>query len=89
MRKTNRVASLVLVGLFVPGLFLMSGCSSSPSEEEMQQLNNLKEEYAALQKELAALSQERGALEKELADKDAQLKKCNEDQQVVRQRIGK
>lgn len=89
MRKTNRVMSLVLAGLFVPGLFLMSGCSSSPSEEEMQQLNNLKEEYASLQKELAGLSQEKSALEKELADKDAKLKKCNEDQQVVRQRIGK
>jgi len=88
MRKANRVPSLVLAGLFISGL-LVSGCSSTPSEEEMMQLNNLKEEYAALQKELTSLSQEKSALEKELADKEAMLKKCNDDQQVVRQRIGK
>lgn len=88
MRKTHRALSLLLAVLLVPGIFTMTGCSSSPSEEEIMQLNNLKEEYAALQNELAALSQEKGALEKELADKEAMLKKCNDDQQTVRQRIG-
>ena len=89
MRKTHRAISMLLAILLVPGIFLMSGCSSSPSEEEMMLLNNLKEEYAALQKELAALNQEKGTLEKELAEKEAMLKKCNEDQQTVRMRLGK
>jgi predicted nucleic acid-binding Zn-ribbon protein len=55
----------------------------------MKQLNDLKEEYAALQKEASTLTQEKGALEKEVADKNAQIKKCNADQQTVRQRLGK
>ena len=88
MRKTIRAIPLLLAILLVPGIFVMSGCSSGPSEEELQQLNNLKEEYASLQKELASLTQEKGALERELAEKEAMLKKCNDDQQVVRQRIG-
>jgi septal ring factor EnvC (AmiA/AmiB activator) len=89
MRKTHRALPLLLAVLLVPGIFVMSGCSSSPSEEEIMQLNNLKEEYASLQKELAALTQEKGALEREVAEKEAMLKKCNDDQQVVRQRLGK
>jgi septal ring factor EnvC (AmiA/AmiB activator) len=89
MRKTHRAISLLLAMLLVPGILVLSSCSSSPSEEEMMQLNNLKEEYAALQKELATLNQEKSALEKELAEKEAMLKKCNEDQATVRMRLGK
>jgi murein lipoprotein len=88
MRKAHRALPLLLAVLFASGIITMSGCSSGPDEEEMTQLNNLKEEYAALQKEQAALSQEKGALEKQLAEKEAMLKKCNDDQAVVRQRIG-
>ena len=89
MRKTHRAISLLLAILLVPGILVMSSCSSSPSEEEMTQLNALKEEYAALQTELAALNQEKGTLEKELAEKEAMLKKCNDDQATVRMRLGK
>jgi len=89
MRKTHRAISLLLAILLVPGILVMSSCSSSPSEEEMAQLNTLKEEYAALQNEMATLNQEKGALEKELAEKEAMLKKCNDDQATVRTRLGK
>jgi hypothetical protein len=89
MKITNRAVTLLLMVFLLPGLFLMSGCSSSPSEEELKQLNDLKEEYAALQKQASMLTSEKDALEKEVADKNAKLTKCNEDQQVVRQRLGK
>jgi septal ring factor EnvC (AmiA/AmiB activator) len=85
----NRGATLLLSGFLMSAVLVMSGCSSSPSEEEMKQLNDLKEEYASLQKEVANLSQEKESLEKAVAEKNAQLKKCNEDQQTVRQRLGK
>jgi septal ring factor EnvC (AmiA/AmiB activator) len=71
------------------GTMALFGCSSSPDEAEMKQLNDLKEEYAALQKNVASKDQERAALEREISDKNAKLKKCNDDQQVVRQRLGK
>ncbi len=52
------------------------------------QLQNLKDEYAALQKEVASKSQEKDALAKEVAEKEAALQKCQEDQEVVKQRLG-
>jgi hypothetical protein len=42
-----------------------------------------------LQKEQADKEARKAALEKEVADKNAKLKKCNDDQVVVRQRLGK
>jgi uncharacterized protein involved in exopolysaccharide biosynthesis len=55
----------------------------------MKQLNDLKDEVASLQKDAASKEQQKAALEKEVAEKNAKLKKCNDDQQVVKQRLGK
>ena len=89
MTLLNRAASLIAMISLFAGLSFMVSCSSSPSAEDMKQLNDLKEEYAALQKESSMLSQEKGALEREVAEKNAKLQKCNADQQTVRQRLGK
>jgi septal ring factor EnvC (AmiA/AmiB activator) len=68
---------------------MLVGCSSSPDEAQMKQLNDLKEEVAALQKDMAAKDQQKAGLDKEIAEKNAKLTKCNDDQQVVKQRLAK
>jgi outer membrane murein-binding lipoprotein Lpp len=73
----------------VAGSIFIAGCSSGPSEAELKQLADLKAEVESLKGESVKLSQEKMALEKQLAEKNAALKKCNEDQQVVKQRLGK
>ena len=87
-KMTLKGTSLVLAILLSSSLLLV-GCSSKPNAEEMKQLNDLKEEYAALQKETATKEARKAALEKEVAELNAKLKKCNDDQQVVKQRLGK
>ena len=52
----------------------------------MKQLNDLKDEVASLQKDLSAKQDQKATLDKEVADKNAKLKKCNDDQQVDRLR---
>jgi septal ring factor EnvC (AmiA/AmiB activator) len=79
--------TLAMTLLFSSSLVLF-GCSSSPDEAELKQLNDLKEEYAALQKETADKEAQKGSLDREIAEKNAKLKKCNDDQQVVKQRLG-
>jgi len=79
--------TFVMTFLFSSSLVLF-GCSSSPDEAELKQLNDLKEEYAALQKEAADKEAQKGTLDREIAEKNAKLKKCNDDQQVVKQRLG-
>ncbi len=85
----NRKVSVFAATLLFSSSLLLVSCSSSPDEAQMKQLNDLKDQYAALQKEQATKQQEKAALEKEIADKNAKLKKCNDDQAVVRQRLGK
>ena len=86
-RMNRKVITFGMTLLFSSSLMLV-GCSSSPDEAELKQLNDLKEEYAALQKEAADKEALKSALDKEIAEKNAKIKKCNDDQQVVRQRLG-
>jgi septal ring factor EnvC (AmiA/AmiB activator) len=85
----NRKVSVLAVTLLFSSSMLLVSCSSSPDDAQLKQLNDLKEEYAALQKEQTAKEQEKAALDQAVAEKNAKLKKCNDDQQVVRQRLGK
>lgn len=88
MTLLKRAVTFTGMALLISSAVVISGCSSSPDEAEIKQLNDLKEEYSALQKEAAGLEQQKSALAKDIEDKNAKLKKCNDDQQVVRQRLG-
>ena len=84
--RNQGLATLAVIFLFASSLFV-AGCSSKPDAEQMKQLNDLKEEYASLQKDVASKEQEKANLQREIADKNAKLKKCNDDQQIVKQRL--
>jgi len=88
MPRLNRMVITFGMTLLFSSSLILFGCSSSPDEAELKQLNDLKEEYAALQKESADKEAQKAALAKEIAEKNAKLKKCNDDQQVVKQRLG-
>jgi septal ring factor EnvC (AmiA/AmiB activator) len=83
---TRKAASYGMALLFTSSLALV-GCTSHPDEAEMKQLNDLKAETASLEKEIAAKEQQKAALDKEVAEKNAKLKKCADDQAIVKQRL--
>ena len=85
----NRKVSVLAVTLLFSSSLLLLSCSSSPDEAQMQQLNDLKAEFDRLQKEQSDKEQQKATLDKDVADKNAKLKKCNDDKQVVQQRLGK
>ena len=89
MHKITRTVTVLGATLLFSSSLMLFGCSSSPDEAQLKQLNDLKEEVAALQKDVAAKEQQKSALEREIAEKNAKLKKCNDDQQVVKQRLAK
>ena len=86
--RTLSTITLVLVLLVTSSMFI-TGCSSKPDAEQMKQLNTLKDEYAALQREVTTKEQAKATLDRELAEKNAKLKKCNDDQAIVKQRLAK
>jgi outer membrane murein-binding lipoprotein Lpp len=79
-----------LSGLLVAGALLSlvaSGCSSRPSAEELKQLEDLKAEVASLEREISAKESEKAALQRAIAEKDAQLKQCEQDKALVQERL--
>jgi hypothetical protein len=78
--------ALIIVGCaMVIGSFV--GCSSKPSDEEMQRLNDLKATVTSLEKGIAARESEKAALLKSIAEKDAQLTQCAKDKEAFQQRL--
>ncbi|MEO8166966.1 MAG: hypothetical protein ABI623_01875 [bacterium] len=89
MMRQHRPLVILAAGFLIAFSVVLSGCSSSPDAEQMRQLNDLKEEYASLQREVASKEQAKSTLTAEVADKNAKLRKCNDDQAVVKQKLGK
>ena len=88
MRQHRPLVTLA-AGFLIAFSVVLGGCSSRPDSEQMRQLNDLKEEYASLQREVTTKEQAKSTLTREVADKNAKLKQCNDDQQVVKQKLGK
>ena len=77
---TQMLVALMLTSIVV-------GCSSKPGEEELKQLDELKAEVSSLEREIQNAESEKASLQKAIADRDAQLKKCNDDKATVEQRL--
>ena len=84
MQRTAGLGTILAFSAVV----MLTGCSSSPDEEEMKQLDDLKAEVASLQRDISTKEQQRGTLDREVAEKNARIQKCNDDQQTVRKRLG-
>ena len=89
MNKINRTVTAPALAILFAGSLALVGCSSSPDDAQMKQLNDLKEEVASLQKDVAAKEAQKSDLEKQIAEKNAKLKKCNDDQAIVKTRLAK
>ncbi len=89
MKRRQRTAVTLVMSLLFLCSLVMVGCSSSPDEAQLRQLSDLKADYDRIQQEVNSKQQQKSDLERELAEKNAKLKKCNDDQQVVKQRLAK
>ena len=89
MHKLNRTVTALAMALLLAGSVAVVGCSSSPDEAQMKQLNDLKEEVSTLQKDVSAKEAQKADLDKQIAEKNAKIKKCNDDQAIVKQRLAK
>jgi outer membrane murein-binding lipoprotein Lpp len=77
----------LMIGAVLTAGLLAAGCSSNASEEELRQLEALKAEVASIENEVRTLESEKASLQQAIAEKDAQLSKCNEDKKIVEQRL--
>jgi uncharacterized protein (DUF3084 family) len=66
---------------------LLMGCARRPNAEELAQLEDLKAEVAALEREIGSKEQEKNGLQQQVSQMDQELRKCAEDKEKVRQRL--
>ena len=78
----------LIVTLVVFGAMMLAGCSSSPSEEQMKQLSDLKQEVSSLEKQVSDKTREKADLEKQIAEKNGKLQQCQSDQDAVKKGLG-
>jgi outer membrane murein-binding lipoprotein Lpp len=80
----KRLTKLVVIGMLSAAA--LTGCSSSPSADELKQLEDLKAEVSSLERQIQTRESEKQALLKAIAEKDAQLAQCSKDKDALKAR---
>ena len=84
MMKVKKLLSLLLATLILAAFFV--GCGGV-SEEEMAELQALRQEVAALQEESQDLSSEKAKLEREIAELNTKLDQCAKDKEQTKKNL--
>jgi outer membrane murein-binding lipoprotein Lpp len=67
---------------------VLVGCSNRPSDAEMRQLQDLRREVGALDKEVGQKQKDKAALEQRVAETNGKIQQCQSDQQAVKKAMG-
>ena len=86
MLKFKAFLPSLLMLIMFSSTIVITGCSSGPDDEQIQQLNDLKAEVESLQSQVNAKMDEKSQLQKQIADKDAKIKQYQNDMDAVRKR---
>ncbi|MEK6649646.1 MAG: hypothetical protein AABY75_01595 [Bacteroidota bacterium] len=82
----KKFSTLAVIGMLFAAA--LTGCSSSPSADELKQLDDLKAEVASMERQIQTRESEKQALLKAIAEKDAQLALCAKDKEALKARTG-
>lgn len=84
----KRIINSALVVVLVAGIIGFTGCSGV-SEEQMAELEALRSEVKALEKEVGSLKTEKAAIEREIAEKNAKLDQCAKEKADTKKNLDK
>jgi septal ring factor EnvC (AmiA/AmiB activator) len=84
----KRIINSALVVVLVAGIIGFTGCSGV-SEEQMAELEALRSEVKALEKEVGSLKTEKAAIEREIAEKNAKLDQCAKEKAETKKNLEK
>lgn len=84
----HRLIKTLTGGLILSVALVLMSCSSSPSSEELNALNDLKTEVASMEKATADRQKELANLERQLAEQNGKLQQCQSDQEAVKKALG-
>ncbi len=84
----KRIINSALIVVLVASMAVITGCSGV-SEEQMAELEALRSEVKALEKEVGTLKTEKAAIEREIAEKNAKLDQCAKEKAEVKKNLEK
>jgi len=76
-----------LTAALLLGTLVLWGCSSSPSKDELKQLETTQAEIASLAQKSNALKMEEASLQQSISEKQAKLKSCQDDKTAVETKL--
>ena len=79
----------LLIVSIAASIVVFGGCSSSPSDQELQQLDQLKKDVAGLEAQIRDKTAAKANLTRQNNDKNARLALCRSDQDAVKKSLGK
>lgn len=74
---------LMLSGALMLSSLVLWGCSSSPSKDELRQLETTQAEITALTQKESALKKEKASLQQTIDNQKERLKTCQDDMTAV------
>ena len=88
MIRFKKLLNLSLAVLMIAGMIGFAGCSGV-SEEQMAELQALRQEVSALESETQDLRNEKSKLEREIADLNSKLEQCAKDKEQTKKNLEK
>ncbi len=64
-----------------------AGCSSSPSKDELSQLDAIRAETTSLQQKASTLEQQKAQIEKTIAQDDAAIQDCQLNKKNIQEHL--
>lgn len=86
MTRLKGLLSSSLIVLFGAVILSVTGCGGV-SEEEMAQLQALRQEVSSLNSEVNSLRSEKTKLEREMGEQKAKLEQCAKDKEETRKNL--
>lgn len=88
MVKVKKLAGPAFAAIALAGLLTFTGCSGV-SEEQLAELDALRSEVKALDKEVGSLRAEKADLEKQIQERNAKLEQIEKDKAETQKNLEK
>jgi len=79
--------ALGISALLFTGTSFFNGCTAMITEEQKAELNKLRKQESDLNDDISKQKKDKAALEAELNSRKTEYNKCNEDRELIKQRL--
>jgi len=86
IKGRNLMFILLLAFIFTFG-FIMSGCSSEATVEQLQKIKDLESEINSLDQSIKTKEGEKANIESDISNIESKLEECNKETELVKQRL--